>query len=161
MTEAAVAAANVDVEAAPNAAYHSLVGGIAGVINDARRAASRSVNAAMTAAYWLIGRHIVEFEQGGRERGEYGRKVVERLAADLARRYGRGFSFRNLWQMRAFYLAWPVQLEKAPREAPGRKLQTVSAESPATAKTADASAELSLPAPPPDLPDSLANLSAT
>lgn len=153
MTETAVAAANVDVEAAPNAAYHSLVGGIASVINDARRAAARSVNAAMTAAYWLIGRHIVEFEQGGRERGEYGRKVVERLAKDLARRYGRGFSFRNLSQMRAFYLAWPVQLEQAPREAPGPKLQTVSAESRAAAKTADASAELSLAAPRSDSPD--------
>ena len=115
--------------AAPNGAYQSLVGGVASVIEDARRTAARSVNAAMTAAYWLIGRHILEFEQGGRDRGEYGGKVVERLAADLSRRYGRGFSFRNLWQMRAFYIAWPVlHPEQAIPEAADRKLQTVSAE---------------------------------
>ena len=83
------------VEAASNGAYQALVGGIASVIDDARRAATRSVNAAMTAAYWLIGRHIVEFEQGGRDRGEYGRGVIERLAADLTRQFGRGFRART------------------------------------------------------------------
>ena len=129
--------------AAPNGAYQSLVGGVASVIEDARRTAARSVNAAMTAAYWLIGRHILEFEQGGRDRGEYGGKVVERLAADLSRRYGRGFSFRNLWQMRAFYIAWPVlHPERAIPEAAGRKLQTVFAELSSRGETADRSAEL-------------------
>lgn len=77
------------VEATPNGAYQSLVGGIAGVID---------VNATMTAAYWLIGRHIVEFEQGGRDRGEYGRAVARRLGTDLSAPYGRGFSTCNLWQ---------------------------------------------------------------
>ena len=107
MTEAAVAAANVDVEAAPNAAYRSLVGGIASVINDTRRAAARSVNAAMTAAYWLIGRHIVEFEQGGQARAGYGAALLRRLATDLTQQFGRGFSRPNLQQMRLFYLAYP------------------------------------------------------
>ena len=48
--------------AQPNGAYQSLVGGIAGVIEDAKRTAARSVNAAMTAAYWLVGRHILQPE---------------------------------------------------------------------------------------------------
>ncbi len=53
----------------------------------------------MTAAYWLIGRRIVEFEQKGETRAEYGEELIERLAADLITRYGRGFSVRNVWQM--------------------------------------------------------------
>ena len=93
--------------AAPNGAYQSLVGGVAGVIEDARRTAALSVNAAMTAAYWLIGRHIVEFEQGGQERAGYGSALLQWLATDLSRQFGRGFSRPNLQQMRLFYLAYP------------------------------------------------------
>lgn len=144
MSKSTLTRKNKAVEAAaPNGAYQSLVGGVVSVIEDARRTAARSVNAAMTAAYWLIGRHILEFEQGGRDRGEYGGKVVERLAADLSRRYGRGFSFRNLWLMRAFYIAWPVlHPEQAIPEAADRKLQTVFAELSSRGETADRSAEL-------------------
>jgi hypothetical protein len=63
----------------------------------------------MTATYWEIGRRIVEFEQGGAERAAYGDALVERLAKDLTQRFGRGFSRQNLWQMRAFFRAWPAQ----------------------------------------------------
>ena len=66
--------------------------------------------------YWEIGRRIVEFEQGGRSRAEYGERVLERLALDLTSRFGRGFSLRNLRSFRMFYLAWPIR-------------QTLSAES--------------------------------
>ena len=107
MSGAAKKANGRRVEAEPNGAYQSLVGGIAGVIDAARRNAVRSVNAAMTAAYWLIGRHIVEFEQGGRERADYGAALLRRLASDLTQRFGRGFSRLNLQQMRLFYLAYP------------------------------------------------------
>ena len=62
----------------------------------------------MTPAYWMIGRHIVEFEQEGQERAGYGEGVVERPSADLTARYGRGFTLRNVWRMKAFYLAWPI-----------------------------------------------------
>jgi predicted nuclease of restriction endonuclease-like (RecB) superfamily len=70
----------------------------------------------MTSAYWEIGRRIVEHEQQGKQRAEYGVQLLERLSADLTARFGRGFSFRNLSSFRAFYLSWPI-------------LQTVSAES--------------------------------
>ena len=70
----------------------------------------------MTATYGLIGRQIAELEQEGRSRAEYGKETIERLAVDLSARYGRGFSVRNVWLMRAFCLAWPI-------------VQTVSAES--------------------------------
>src|SRR5262249_54454131 len=70
-------------------------------------AAARSVNAVMTGAYWLIGRRIVEVEQGGQSRAEYGEALLERLSADLTTRFGRGFSRQNLQQMRQFYLLYP------------------------------------------------------
>jgi len=61
----------------------------------------------MTAAYWLIGHRIVEFERSGEERAEYGAALIERLAEDSTRRFGRGFSRQNLQHMRLFYLAYP------------------------------------------------------
>ena len=81
---------------------------IVALLESARRAAARSVNALMTASYWEIGRRIVEFEQGGQERAEYGETLLVRLATDLTTRFGRGFSRQNLQQMRLFYLAWPA-----------------------------------------------------
>ena len=92
----------------PDVDYRTILGDISNVIDAARRSAARSVNCIMTAAYWLIGRRIVEFEQKGKPRAEYGEELIERLAADLSARYGRGFSVRNVWQMKAFYLAWPI-----------------------------------------------------
>ena len=99
--------------------YRSVFGEVSGIIDAARRSAARSVNAVMTAAYWRIGRHIVEFEQSGEERAAYGTALVERLATDMTQRFGRGFSRQNLWQMRQFCLSYP----------PERILQTVSGES--------------------------------
>ena len=60
-----------------NAPYEAVVGDVSQIIDAARDSAARSVNAAMTAAYWLIGRRIVEFEQAGEERAEYGAAPVK------------------------------------------------------------------------------------
>ena len=107
--------------AAPDQAdYAAVHGDIVALLEAARRAAARSVNALMTAGYWEIGRRIVEFEQGGQERAEYGESLLLRLATDLSARFGSGFSRRNLQQMRLFYLAWP----------PEKIWQTPSAKSP-------------------------------
>jgi hypothetical protein len=57
--------------------------------------------------HWLIGREIVEVEQAGEQRAGYGQSVIERLSAPLKRSFGKGFSRRNLWNMRQFYLAFP------------------------------------------------------
>jgi predicted nuclease of restriction endonuclease-like (RecB) superfamily len=91
----------------PVAGSDDLLADVVSAIEDARRAAARSVNAVMTATYWLVGQRIVEREQEGAARARYGEALLERLSADLARRFGRGFSVRNLRQMRAFYMAWP------------------------------------------------------
>ena len=96
------------MEIVPVADYGGLVNQIARLVDQARRETSRVVNSALTATYWDIGRRIVEFEQGGRERAEYGQGLIERLADDLTSRLGRGFSRQNLWQMRSFYLGWEI-----------------------------------------------------
>jgi predicted nuclease of restriction endonuclease-like (RecB) superfamily len=88
--------------------YENLFADVARVIEEARRATARSVNAVMTATYWLVGRRIVEQEQGGMVRAGYGEGLLDRLSADLTARFGRGFSVRNLEQMRGFYLRWPI-----------------------------------------------------
>jgi len=90
----------------PSAEYGGLIGGIAELLEAARRTAARTVNALMTATYWEIGRRIVEFEQGGEKRAEYGEALLERLAQDLNAKFGRGFRRSNLFQIRAFYLAY-------------------------------------------------------
>ncbi|MGH8578475.1 MAG: PDDEXK nuclease domain-containing protein, partial [Gammaproteobacteria bacterium] len=87
--------------------YRGLVGGIAELLEAARRTSARAVNAVMTATYWEIGRRIVEFEQHGRVRAEYGEMLLERLAQDLSARLGRGFSYPNVNRFRQFYLAFP------------------------------------------------------
>ena len=89
--------------------YGTVQAAIVALLETARRAVARSINAAMTATYWEIGRRIIEFEQEGADRAAYGDALVERLAKDLTRRFGRGFSRQNLGQMRAFYRAWPAQ----------------------------------------------------
>ena len=92
-----------------NAPYEAVFGDVSKIIDAARESAVRSVNAATTAAYWLIGRRIVEFEQSGEERAEYGAALIERLAEDLTGRFDRGFSRQNVQNMRLFYLSYPIE----------------------------------------------------
>lgn len=76
------------------------------IIEAARGHVARSVNTAMVQAYWLIGREIVESEQQGKRRADYGARVIEGLAKRLASRIGKGFSVPNLRNMRQFYLTY-------------------------------------------------------
>jgi predicted nuclease of restriction endonuclease-like (RecB) superfamily len=109
--------------------YRGTLGDVAGLLDAARSASARSVNALMTATYGLIGRRIVEGEQQGRGRADYGAQLIERLSSDLTRRFGRGFGQRNLEQMRAVFLAYRGIVQTAPAElARAGKAQTASAE---------------------------------
>ena len=94
--------------AAAPVAYGRLVSDISGLLEQARREAARSVNAILTATYWEIGRRIVEHEQGGKARAEYGESLLTLLAKDLTNAHGRGFSKSNLFLMRAFFLRWEI-----------------------------------------------------
>ena len=93
--------------------YSNLLGRVSELLESARRASARAVNALMTATYWEVGRRIVEFEQGGEKRAEYGEEVLKRLADDLTSRFGRGFSRFNLGRFRQFYLAAPADQIRA------------------------------------------------
>lgn len=91
----------------PSVEYSNIHSGIVQLLKAARSAAARSVNALMTATYWEIGRRIVEFEQGGAERAEYGKQLLVTLSNDLTRQFGRGFGVDNLELMRLFYQSYP------------------------------------------------------
>lgn len=124
-----------------SADYDRLVSGITDLLQEARRGAARSVNAILTATYWEIGRRIVEHEQAGEARAEYGQALMEQLSRDLTSRHGRGFSVQGLYKMRGFYLGWAIcqtpsgKLEARVRlpvellEAMGEILPTPSGES--------------------------------
>lgn len=112
-------------------AYGGLLTGVVELLEQARRASARSINALMTATYWEIGRRIVEFEQGGTSRAEYGQQLLQRIAGDLTRRFGRGFGVDNLQRMRVFYQAWgPGQIHAtvSRQSQPAEILQTLSGE---------------------------------
>ena len=83
------------------------------IIDGARSLLAHAVNTAMVRAYWETGREIVEIEQSGQMRAEYGTQVVERLSQRLTDRFGKGFSSRSLERMRAFYLAYSSRLESS------------------------------------------------
>ena len=86
--------------------YNSIRAEIVELLKAARSAAARNVNSIMTATYWEIGRRIVEQELRGEARANYGEQLLELLAKDLTKQFGRGFGNINLWRMRAFYRAW-------------------------------------------------------
>ena len=115
------------------AAYIDVRSGIFELLHAARQATARNVNALMTASYWEIGRRIVEAEQKGKRRAEYGEQLIERLSRDLTQQFGRGFSARNLDQMRQFYLTWAIpqtvsaELPNQLTTTMARKKQTASA----------------------------------
>ncbi len=89
-------------------AYIEMLRELVSLLENARKASVRAVNFVMTTTYWEIGRRIFEEEQlGGSRAKNYGKEIVERLSVDLTKKFGRGFGRTNLFQMRAFYLAFP------------------------------------------------------
>lgn len=88
----------------PRVGYVQVLKDVAALLTAARSASVRSVNSVMTTTYWLVGRRIVEGEQQGKGRADYGTQLVARLAGDLTSRFGRGFGRRNLALMRSFFL---------------------------------------------------------
>lgn len=82
---------------------------IADILRTARTNTQRAVNLAMVEAYWNIGRKIVEEEQQGKERAEYGAALIKNLSVRLSGEFGKGFTESNLWNFRQFYLAFSAQ----------------------------------------------------
>lgn len=95
----------------PNLDLHNekLISNIAQIIQQARSQVRQTVNAVMVQSYWEIGRLLVEDEQQGNARAEYGKAVLQNLSERLTAMFGKGFDVRNLRNMRAFYLTFPIR----------------------------------------------------
>lgn len=78
------------------------------ILSEARAKAWQAVNSAMVVSYWEIGRIIIEEEQKGRKRADYGSYLLDALSERLTTEFGRGFDRTNISKMRAFYLAYPI-----------------------------------------------------
>lgn len=112
---------------------------VAELLQNARQQVLRTVNSTMTISYFEIGRIIVEEEQNGKDRAEYGKQLLKGLSQELTREFGKGFSLRNLEQIRQFYMTYSkseslnriLQIQKTQSltaEFKSQKAQTVSAE---------------------------------
>jgi len=106
--------------------YGDVLSAMVDLLEESRQTSARAVNSIMTATYWEIGRRIVELEQAGEGRAEYGSELVKRLASDLSRQFGRGFSGQNIYRMRSFFLAYPEILSTVSRISLDEKFSTLS-----------------------------------
>jgi hypothetical protein len=86
--------------------YNQVLAGVVELLDAARRASVRAVNSLMTATYWEIGRRIVEHEQAGHHRADYGKELILQLSTNLTVRFGRGFGVVQLSLMRQFFLTF-------------------------------------------------------
>ena len=87
--------------------YQNLLHDVGETLESGRARTVSAVNSAVVSTYWEIGRNIVEYEQAGRAKAEYGSELIKRLSKDLTSLYGKGFSHSNLVYMRKLYLAYP------------------------------------------------------
>jgi predicted nuclease of restriction endonuclease-like (RecB) superfamily len=91
-----------------------LINDIKTILHSAKSRVYQTINVTMTQSYFEIGKRIVQEEQGGEKRAGYGKEIIKKLSLELTKEFGKGFSIRNIEQMRKFYLAF-------------QKSQTVSA----------------------------------
>lgn len=97
------------------------------LLQNARQQVLRAVNQTMTLTYFEIGRIIVEEEQNGKDRAEYGKQLLKGLSEQLTNEFGKGYSLRNLEQIRKFYMTYSKP-DTVLRISDIQKAQTVSAE---------------------------------
>ncbi len=100
---------------------------VVALLQNARQQVLRTVNSTMTCTYFEIGRMIVEEEQSGKERAEYGKQILKGLSEQLTKEFGKGYSIRNLEQIRKFYLIY-INSTTLLRIFNIQKTQTLSAE---------------------------------
>jgi predicted nuclease of restriction endonuclease-like (RecB) superfamily len=93
----------------PNTDYKVLLSQIAATYQQGQYQATLAVNTALVETYWQIGKYIVEFEQKGKQKAEYGKALLDNLSKDLATALGKGFSRSNLIYMRLFYIEFPIR----------------------------------------------------
>jgi predicted nuclease of restriction endonuclease-like (RecB) superfamily len=87
--------------------YDALVNQIGDLLKHGKNEAAKAINSLLVKTYWQIGQYIVEFEQKGKAKADYGSELITNLSKDLTLLYGRGFSRSNLFTIRKFYLTFP------------------------------------------------------
>ena len=90
-----------------SSAYNQLIDNVGVALQEGRRNAATAINHAIVRTYWQIGQYIVEYEQRGNERAEYGSNLLNRLSKDLTERYGEGFGRSNVFYIRKLYIEYP------------------------------------------------------
>lgn len=96
--------------------YNNLLDIISATYLNGKIKALKAVNSILVTTYWKIGEHIVEFEQGGNVKAEYGSRLLEQLSKDLSLKFGKGFSLSNVYRFKQFYQIYPI-LAEAPQES--------------------------------------------
>ena len=94
-----------------NNGYQQLVSQISETFVYGQQRAVTAINYCLTETYWKIGQYIVEYEQGGSGKAEYGKKLLENLSKDLSLLHGRGFSRSNIQRMKQLYIVFPICAE--------------------------------------------------
>ena len=87
--------------------YNNLIERISELVNKSRTELAKTINTKIVYTYWNIGKYIVEYEQKGKERADYGSELMNTLSSKLSAKLGKGFSRSNLQNMRLFYLNYP------------------------------------------------------
>jgi len=90
----------------PEKQYTDLISRIGHTFQKSKQRAVQTIHNEMLLSYWEIGKHIVEFEQKGKQKADYGDELIKKLSKDLKVRYGKGFSRSNLIYMRLFYIKY-------------------------------------------------------
>ncbi len=88
--------------------YNALIYSVGKLLAESKQRLASQINTVLVKTYWEIGKYIVEYEQGGADKAEYGSELLIQLSKDLSLSYGKGFSKSNLYQMRKFYLTFPI-----------------------------------------------------
>ncbi len=114
----------------------NLYGDIKQILEKARSTAFRTVNFLMVEAYWNIGRLIVEEEQKGKKRAEYGKYLIKELSERLTKDFGRGFSENNIWYMRQFFVTFPIVHAARGESKNSENIHAVSGDLPASIRHA-------------------------
>jgi predicted nuclease of restriction endonuclease-like (RecB) superfamily len=91
-----------------NLKYAQLVESIGRTLNKAKENATRAINNELVFANWEIGKHIVEYEQDGKDKAQYGSALLKNISQDLKIKYGKGYSKSTIYLCRQFYLKYPI-----------------------------------------------------
>lgn len=105
--------------------YNHLLDNIRLLLESSRQQVVREINRTVVVTYWEIGRYIVEYEQGGKERATYGSRLLKRLSEDLTDSFGKGYSYRNLQLAKKFYNTFPIVQSLIAQSQSGQELKPV------------------------------------